>query len=258
MVIQPARFIVSQDENRILPRGTVHEPIDQALDVSSPYLDVIARAWMFVQSGVVSALDHGNLGQSSGQRVFQEIRPRHNIGGGLICVRGELREVSRTCSTWRGGALRYINLPSHIGLLQRVKDGRSSQRTHVVGVRPRWVHIALRGCSQKIHAVDLGPVHRGGEPSIRGGEVRGHEIVVIQVAAVVVAHRAGASNVREAVIDCVLRGVVDIPIESGGGGSGIGTVPVNVAFVPRRTEVLNALRCQVVGWHRCGSVKARI
>ena len=77
------------------------------------------------------------------------------------------------------------------------------------------MHISNGSRGHQVHAVGLRVGHNGRKPSIRRGKVGGHEIVIRQVAGIVVTHGARSADVM--VPDHISQGgCVHEAIECGG------------------------------------------
>src|SRR5438132_11687761 len=87
-----------------------------------------------------------------------------------------------------------VDLPSAGRLPKFLKDyGSTSARAG----RTKRITVALGSRSHEVHAIRSGTTHHRRKPSIRGRKVRGHKVVVIQVPAIVIAHRPLSGNVIE-------------------------------------------------------------
>src|SRR6266576_3733783 len=121
--------------------------------------------------------------------------------------------------------------------------------------------MSLRSATHQIHAIWRGARHYRREPTVRGREIRGHEVVVVQIATVVIADGALTDHVvDESEIPPVVSRCPDEPvhgrIESAGGR--IVVVHVNMRLVPGGTGVLQTHCLQVVGRKWVSSVKLAV
>ena len=162
---------------------------------------------MFVEAGVAGGFNENDLRQRAIFQVGEILRD----GGNLvrpICWNGlspgkklnvtephQARAVVRRSGAW---AMGWVNVdsPADAFALQLLEDGRGGEVLAVPAVSTHFVHISLRGCSIEVFTVGMGSRHDRVKPAIRRGEVRCHEVVVVQIFAGVVAHGAFAVNVK--------------------------------------------------------------
>ena len=92
----------------------------------------------------------------------------------------------------------YIDLPGDSRLLQFLEyHWRGEQST----VRPELVSMPLRGAGYQIHSIGRSAGHHRRKPAIRCRKVGSHEVVIVQITAVVVTHRPLAGDVVERWLD---------------------------------------------------------
>jgi hypothetical protein len=120
--------------------------------------------------------------------------------------------------------------------------------------RAQWGNMARRGRAIQVHAIELCSRHDRGKPTVRRGEIRSHEIVVVQlVVAREIAHSAVAEHIKEH-----SRGVLriagsghDKSVHSGSVGIGrTPTVAITMALGPGGAGILRTGGLQVVGINR--------
>ena len=89
----------------------------------------------------------------------------------------------------------------------------------------------------------MGTAHDGAEPTVGRGEIRSHEIVVVQIAAVVITHSSSAALVVKAIHSPIMGGGIDKSVQLRWEVSGrVVQAPIDVRFIPGRARVFRALR----------------
>src|SRR6266568_7837584 len=78
MIVESTKFIPSENESGILPRSTIHEPVNQARYIVGAFLhagagDVVVLSGMLVQSVVVARINDRYLRQSAFGRIGKEL-----------------------------------------------------------------------------------------------------------------------------------------------------------------------------------------
>ena len=124
-----------------------------------------------------------------------------------------------------------INFPADIVVLEKLKDSLVRQRLAAAG-RQR-INMARGSRSVQVHAIRMRSAQYGGEPGIGSGEARGHEIVIVELVAIEITHRAVPEDIVQpkaarVSCSCVHEAVhgSESPVHR------IRPVAVNVALVP--------------------------
>src|SRR5207248_10638227 len=81
-----------------------------------------------------------------------------------------------------------VDFPSNSRRLQFFKNGFRGQRWRGWNTVVERVYMSLRSSRKQIHAVWIRSRHHWREPAVRSSKAGGHEMVIIQVGAVVVPH----------------------------------------------------------------------
>ena len=137
-----------------------------------------------------------------------------------------------------------VDSPADAFALQLLEDGLCGEVLAVRAASTHFVHVSLRGCSIEVFTVGMGSRHDRVKPAVRCGEIRCHEVVVVQIFAGVVAHGALAVNVKVGRRDCagiMAGGANESVLLCRTQSERIVNVPVPMGFVPRGAGVLGAL-----------------
>ena len=123
-----------------------------------------------------------------------------------------------------------VDLPADSCALQFLKNRGGCEQGLVVAVASYGIDIALRRGRHQVFTIRRSPGHYWREPAIRGAELRGHVVVVVQVGVGVIAH--GANSIGVVVGGNDVAGIVgggpDISIQSGSRRNRIVEIPVHV------------------------------
>src|SRR5690242_7067676 len=210
---------------------------------------------MFVQAGVAGGFNESDLWQRAIFQVGEILRNGGNLvrpifWNGLspgkkmnVTEPHEAGAVVRRSGAWAMGWV-DVDSPADAFALQLLEDRRDCEVLAVPAVTPHLVHVPLRGCSIEVFTVGVGSCHDRVKPSVRGGEVRCHEVVVVEIFARVIAHGALAVGVKvgRRKKPGIMGSGADESVHLGGTQSErIVDVPVAMGFVPRGAGVLGAL-----------------
>jgi hypothetical protein len=223
---------------------------------------------VLVETRFIGWLDQCNLGQGAVGQIGEVFRDRRDavwIFGENGLLVGEILEVGQGReAAWlvgragAGAVFRVdVDLPRDSGVLQSFEYGLGGDARSVFGVGAIGIHIAVRGGGVEIFMVGVAARHLGVEPAVGGGEVGRHEVVVVEVAAVVVSHGADAVGVkkRRLVGACIVgRGPDEAIHLCRIVAHRVGVVPVDVGLVPGRAGVLCADGIEMEGCRRVGGV----
>src|SRR5580704_6309337 len=127
MIVESAKFVISKDEHRVLPRGALHQGIDQGRNVLRSHLHASTRltviqARMFVPPAVVTRVDEGHRRQSAILHVAQILGDGHHV----LWILGGSPEISKrtVIDRWCGELkIGDVDLPRNSSTLQAIKDG---------------------------------------------------------------------------------------------------------------------------------------
>src|SRR5690349_13784027 len=74
IIVEAAELVPCEDERRVLPRGAIHQLIDESGNVFCAYLHAAARRsshveWVLIGAIGISGFDHGDLRQRAVGRI---------------------------------------------------------------------------------------------------------------------------------------------------------------------------------------------
>ena len=189
---------------------------------------------VLVGSRFKSGINFRHGGQGSILYVRHELAGGYKVGTLRI---GESVHPQFRVRLQRAARIGDVNPPGNIVVVQLLENSFISELRRTAY---RRIHMTQRRSRHQVFAVWLRACHYRGEPTVRGGKTRRHEVVVRQNILIVITHRSHAIvialwRIASRYVLClsnIMGRGVHKAIHCGGCRKRINDIPIHMRFVP--------------------------